>query len=262
MDSSNSLRKRMPAPGLPNGWMREESVRQNGLSRGKSDVYYISPIGKKIRSKPELIRYLGSSVDLTFFDYRSGKILSDKSKALKRPRSALEKNGKVDLDTSIPNRQTATIFKQPVTKKTNHKANKVKSDPARSTGRPPQQLFREKRLSAIKPVDIAEKVIETIDLPSTIQAVGASTTSEEIIHRIASQLHEPGSTPITGQPSTALNKDPCIWLDTKQPICKSFIVTEDDIKRQESRVRAARERLERALKQDTDIQRQELMLLA
>ena len=36
-----SGRKRSPAIGLPNGWMREEIVRQSGLSRGKSDIYYI-----------------------------------------------------------------------------------------------------------------------------------------------------------------------------------------------------------------------------
>ena len=35
-----SSRKRTPAIGLPNGWVREETVRQSGLSRGKSDVYY------------------------------------------------------------------------------------------------------------------------------------------------------------------------------------------------------------------------------
>lgn len=36
-----STRKRTPANGLPSGWMREESIRQSGLSRGKCDVYYL-----------------------------------------------------------------------------------------------------------------------------------------------------------------------------------------------------------------------------
>jgi len=40
MDSSSG-RKRTHVTTLPSGWMREETVRQNGLSRGKSDIYYI-----------------------------------------------------------------------------------------------------------------------------------------------------------------------------------------------------------------------------
>lgn len=35
-----------------------------------------SPTGKTIRSKVQLIRYLGGSVDLTDFDYQTGKILT------------------------------------------------------------------------------------------------------------------------------------------------------------------------------------------
>ena len=36
---------------------------------------------------------------------------------------------KPDLNTTLPMRQTASIFKQPVTKVTTHPSNKVKSDP-------------------------------------------------------------------------------------------------------------------------------------
>ena len=39
MDSSSS-RKRSAAIDLPNGWVREENERRNGISAGKSDVYY------------------------------------------------------------------------------------------------------------------------------------------------------------------------------------------------------------------------------
>ncbi|CAK8681839.1 methyl-CpG-binding domain protein 2-like [Clavelina lepadiformis] len=258
MESYNSSKKRTPAIGLPNGWMREETVRQNGLSRGKSDIYYLSPNGKKIRSKPELIRYLGNKYDLTCFDYRSGKMLTEKIRSRK---GRSHDPNKVNLDTSIPNRQTASIFKQPVTKKTNHKSNKVKSEQTKVGSKVPQQVFKEKRLSGIKPMDVADTVIESIDLPQAIQGIGPSMTSEELLQQIASQLHS-ASTPITGQTSSNVVKDPCVWLNTQQPICKSFVVTENDIRKQESRVLAARERLEQALKQDADMQRQELMLLA
>lgn len=37
-----------------------------------------SPSGKKFRSKPQLARYLGSSMDLSTFDFRTGKMLMNK----------------------------------------------------------------------------------------------------------------------------------------------------------------------------------------
>lgn len=46
--------------------------------------------------------------------------------------------GKPDLNTTLPIRQTASIFKQPVTKFTNHPSNKVKSDPQRMNEQPRQ----------------------------------------------------------------------------------------------------------------------------
>jgi hypothetical protein len=42
------------------------------------------------------------------------------------------------LNTTLPIRQTASIFKQPVTKVTNHPSNKVKSDPQRMNEQPRQ----------------------------------------------------------------------------------------------------------------------------
>lgn len=46
--------------------------------------------------------------------------------------------GKPDLNTSLPVRQTASIFKQPVTKVTNHPSNKVKTDPQKAVDQPKQ----------------------------------------------------------------------------------------------------------------------------
>lgn len=46
--------------------------------------------------------------------------------------------GKPDLNTALPVRQTASIFKQPVTKITNHPSNKVKSDPQKAVEQPRQ----------------------------------------------------------------------------------------------------------------------------
>ncbi|XP_064815675.1 methyl-CpG-binding domain protein 2-like isoform X1 [Oncorhynchus masou masou] len=71
-------KKRMDCPSLPPGWKKEEVIRKSGLSAGKSDVYYYSPKGKKFRSKPQLSRYLGNTVDLGCFDFRTGKMMPGK----------------------------------------------------------------------------------------------------------------------------------------------------------------------------------------
>lgn len=38
----------------------------------------VSPSGKKFRSKPQLARYLGNQMDLSSFDFRTGKMLMSK----------------------------------------------------------------------------------------------------------------------------------------------------------------------------------------
>uniref|UniRef100_A0A8B9GXX7 MBD domain-containing protein n=1 Tax=Astyanax mexicanus TaxID=7994 RepID=A0A8B9GXX7_ASTMX len=130
-------RNRWECSALPNGWKMEEVTRKSGISAGKSDVYYFSPSGKKFRSKPQLVRYLGNSMDLSSFDFRTGKMIMSKLNKNKQ-RLRYEQSGKPDLNTSLPVRQTASIFKQPVTKVTNHPSNKVKSDPQKAVELPKQ----------------------------------------------------------------------------------------------------------------------------
>jgi len=105
-------------------------------------------------------------MDLSSFDFRTGKMLMSK---LNRNRQRLHYDpaqskvktdwimscvlcivlfvmfvsgclfqGKPDLNTSLPVRQTASIFKQPVTKVTNHPSNKVKMDPQKAVDQPRQ----------------------------------------------------------------------------------------------------------------------------
>ncbi|XP_060718629.1 methyl-CpG-binding domain protein 2 [Tachysurus vachellii] len=245
-------RKRIDCPALPPGWKKEEVIRKSGLSAGKSDVYYYSPSGKKFRSKPQLSRYLGNTVDLGCFDFRTGKMMPSKiQKNKQRLRSehlSLSK-GKPDLNTALPIRQTASIFKQPVTKVVNHPNNKVKTDLQRATEQP-RQLFWERRLKGLRSSDVTEEVLRSMELPKGLQSVGPDSSDETLLSAIASALHMT-SGPITGQTSTAAEKNPAIWLNTSQPLCKSFIVTDDDIREQELKVYQARRSLEEALMADS-----------
>ncbi|XP_067114293.1 LOW QUALITY PROTEIN: methyl-CpG-binding domain protein 2 [Osmerus mordax] len=244
-------RKRTDCPALPTGWKKEEVIRKSGLSAGKSDVYYYSPSGKKFRSKPQLSRYLGNAVDLGCFDFRTGKMMPSKlqknKQRLRNENLGLSK-GKPDLNTALPIRQTASIFKQPVTKVVNHPSNKVKTDLQRATEQP-RQLFWEKRLKGLQSSDVTEEVLRTMDLPKGLQSLGPDTTDRTLLSAIASALHM-SSAPITGQSSTAAEKNPAIWLNTSQPLCKAFLVTDEDIREQELKVFHARRSLEDALMAD------------
>ncbi|KAM6985906.1 methyl-CpG-binding domain protein 2 [Aplochiton taeniatus] len=244
-------RKRMDCPALPPGWKKEEVIRKSGLSAGKSDVYYFSPSGKKFRSKPQLSRYLGNSVDLGCFDFRTGKNMPSKMQKnklrLRNDHLNLSK-GKLDLNTALPIRQTASIFKQPVTKVVNHPGNKVKTDLQRATEQP-RQLFWERRLKGLRSSDITEQVLRTMELPKGLQSMGPDAGEETLLSAIASALHM-SSAPITGQTSAAAEKNPAIWLNTSQPLCKAFTITDEHIREQELKVHQARRSLEEALMVD------------
>ncbi|XP_048873320.1 methyl-CpG-binding domain protein 1a isoform X4 [Brienomyrus brachyistius] len=66
-------------PVLGEGWKRKEVFRRSGFSVGKTDTYYKSPDGERVRSKIEMAKYLARSVDLTMFDYKSGVFLGDRA---------------------------------------------------------------------------------------------------------------------------------------------------------------------------------------
>ena len=149
---------------LPKGWIREEVPRKhdslqtcasNSLNSScgpRSDIYYISPMGKRVRSRPELMKYLGDTMDLTSFEYRSGKMMPSLNRKVQsstgHPRSSTTSIGgktsngrpqgssssghgggsnrdsnsydlarglRADASLVPPIRQTASIFKQPVT---------------------------------------------------------------------------------------------------------------------------------------------------
>ncbi|XP_034403564.1 methyl-CpG-binding domain protein 2 isoform X2 [Cyclopterus lumpus] len=263
-------KKRSDCPALPPGWKKEEVIRKSGLSAGKSDVYYYSPptlwkrdpkkektvsndpSGKKFRSKPQLSRYLGNKVDLGCFDFRTGKMMPGKlqksKQRLRHDPLSLAKGGKPDLNTALPIRQTASIFKQPVTKVTSHPGNKVKADLQRASEQP-RQLFWERRLKGLQSSDVTEEVLRTMDLPIGLQGVGPDSSGDTLLSAIASALHM-SSTPITGQTAAAAEKNPAIWLNTSQPLCRAFTVTDEQIREQELKVHQARRSLEDALMAD------------
>ncbi|XP_070989466.1 methyl-CpG-binding domain protein 3a [Oncorhynchus clarkii lewisi] len=145
---------------------------------------------------------------------------------------------KPDLNTTLPVRQTASIFKQPVTKVTNHPSNKVKTDPHKAVDQP-RQLFWERKLSGLSAFEIAEELVKTMDLPRGLQGVGPVCSDKTLLSAISSALHT-SPNPVTGQLNAAVEKNPGVWLNTAQPLCKAFMVTDDDVRKQEDLVHNVR----------------------
>ncbi|XP_022600266.1 methyl-CpG-binding domain protein 2-like isoform X3 [Seriola dumerili] len=111
------------------------------------------------------------------------------------------------------------------------------------------KLFWEKRLKGLRSSDVTEEVLRTMDLPKGLQSVGPDSSDDTLLSAIASALHM-SSSPITGQTSVAAEKNPAIWLNTSQPLCKAFTVTDEHIREQELKVYQARRSLEEALMAD------------
>ncbi|MEQ2169517.1 Methyl-CpG-binding domain protein 2, partial [Goodea atripinnis] len=195
---------------------------------------------KKFRSKPQLSRYLGNTVDLACFDFRTGKMMPGKlqknKQRFRHDAHSLAKGGKPDLNTALPIRQTASIFKQPVTKVTSHPGNKVKTDLQRAIEQPRQ--LPASGLSSDLPILLISA------------GVGPDSSDDVLLSAIASALHM-SSAPITGQTSVAAEKNPAIWLNTSQPLCKAFTVTDEQIREQELKVYQARRSLQEALTADS-----------
>jgi len=123
-------------------------------------------------------------------------------------------------------------------------------------------LFWEKKLSGLNAFDIAEELVKSMDLPKGLQGetgnafpllhfiqwvnvvvilgvtracslfspgVGPVCSDRSLLSAITSALHT-SPKPVTGQHTSAVEKNPGVWLNTTQPLCKAFMVTDDDIR--------------------------------
>ncbi|XP_017759123.1 PREDICTED: methyl-CpG-binding domain protein 2 isoform X2 [Eufriesea mexicana] len=165
----------------------------------------------------------------------------------RKSQNQLSSTGKVDVyyysrgvrnDASLvpPIRQTASIFKQPVTIYKTQEG-KVK-DIKHGNQEKPKQLFWEKRLEGLRACDPDGFEFDAMDLPKSLKPVGPYITEETLLQSVATALHV-SSQPVTGQTGskTALEKNP-----------GAVSIADEDIKRQEDRVALARKKLQDALR--------------
>jgi len=161
----------------------------------------------------------------------------------------------VDNTLVPPIRQTASIFKQPVTvvksaaaDETNTaKAPKSKDEGKSPVAEKPRQLFWEKRLSGIR-ASYPDEQYEPISLPNNLRPVGPGVEDDVVLASISTSLHL-SSGAISGQSNVKkmTEKDPSVYLTPDQPLVCSTKVSQSDVDRQEARVLETRKKLAEAL---------------
>ncbi|XP_014475897.1 PREDICTED: methyl-CpG-binding domain protein 3 isoform X2 [Dinoponera quadriceps] len=175
----------------------------------------------------------------------------------RKSQNQLASSGKVDVyfysrgrnDATLvpPIRQTASIFKQPVTIY-KMQDGKVK-DMKQSSQDKPKQLFWEKRLERLRACDPNGYEFDAMDLPKNLKPVGPNITEETLLQSVATALHV-STNAVTGQtgPKAALEKNPGVFLNPEQPLVQAVSIADEDLKRQEERVAIARKKLQDALR--------------
>lgn len=277
----------METPALPRGWRREEFSRPKGLSNGKYQVHYINELGQRFKNKCMLARFMGGEVDLTPFDWRTGKIdpyLKRKVERMIKVRDCPDVNRRLRNDHTIkpPLRQTVSNFKLPVTiyraqpkesppvvppinsvmtrqvqnqikQANNHEQQRaaLAAAEAKTNNFKPRQIFWEKRLQG-QHASINDENYEKFFLPRNIKSMlPEHITDDSVVRAIVTSLHDRNSTiTVTGQATTkqAINKNPAIYLDPFQPPTQLITVDDNDLKVQEDRVHHYRRELERIIK--------------
>ncbi|XP_065200388.1 methyl-CpG-binding domain protein 3 [Planococcus citri] len=159
-------------------------------------------------------------------------------------------NRTVRNDASLvpPIRQTASIFKQPVTVHKNQES-VVKYDLKYGPQEKPKQLFWEKRLEGLRAYDTDGFELRAMDLPLGLKAVGPHVSQETLLQSVATALHV-SNHPVTGQTGSRsnLDKNSGVFLNPDQPLIQAVSICEEDIKKQEDKVNSVRKKLQDAIK--------------
>ncbi|XP_004477242.2 methyl-CpG-binding domain protein 3-like 1 [Dasypus novemcinctus] len=153
---------------------------------------------------------------------------------------------KLGLSISIPLRMSSYIFKRPVTRITSHPGNEIRCHQWEENLEKPQQVCWQKRLQGLQAYSSAGEFLSTLHLTKTLQEIAPSCTGDSLPCTTAGGLHN-SSLHNPSQPSDLAELIPGDHYGISQLFCKQFLVTDDDIRKQERKVKTVRERLALAL---------------
>ncbi|XP_010603997.1 methyl-CpG-binding domain protein 3-like 1 isoform X2 [Fukomys damarensis] len=150
---------------------------------------------------------------------------------------------------SIPLRMSSYAIKRPVTRITSHPDNEVRYHPWEANLDKPQQVCLYKRLQGLQASSSTGELLSTLDLAKTLHTLVPSCTSASLSEALAGGVCS-SSLPVLGPPAQVAETIPGTGFGVPQLLCHQFLVTEEDVKKQERKVEAARERLALALLAD------------
>ncbi|XP_053439401.1 methyl-CpG-binding domain protein 3-like 1 [Nycticebus coucang] len=147
---------------------------------------------------------------------------------------------------SIPLRMSSYIFKRPVTRITSHPGNEVRYHQWEENLEKPQQVCWQKRLQGLQAHSSSGELLSALDLAKSLQKLAPGCTGASLPGALAAGLC---SSPMHtfAQSSDLAQITPRVSLGISQILCKQFLVTEEDIRKQERKVKTVRERLAIAL---------------
>ncbi|XP_004644970.2 methyl-CpG-binding domain protein 3-like 1 [Octodon degus] len=150
---------------------------------------------------------------------------------------------------SIPLRMSSYTFKRPVTRVTSHPNNEVRYHRWEANLEKPQQVCLHKRLQGLQASSSIGELLSTFGLARTLHTLAPCCAGASLLDTPAGGVRS-SSLPSHTSSSHRVEKVPGTGLGIPQLLCKQFLVTEEDIKKQERKVETARERLATALLAD------------
>ncbi|XP_004620188.1 methyl-CpG-binding domain protein 3-like 1 [Sorex araneus] len=157
---------------------------------------------------------------------------------------------KLALSISIPLRMSNYMFKRPVTRITSHPGNQVRYHHWEETLDKPQQVWWQERLQGLQACSSTGEPLSTVDLIKALQTFAPTYAGEFLPSVLAGDLDSsPMSTPAQSPDLADVVSES--GLEIPHHLCRPFLVTEEDIRKQERKVKMARERLAIAMIADS-----------
>nr|XP_008249081.1 methyl-CpG-binding domain protein 3-like 1 isoform X2 [Oryctolagus cuniculus]XP_008249082.1 methyl-CpG-binding domain protein 3-like 1 isoform X2 [Oryctolagus cuniculus]XP_051694245.1 methyl-CpG-binding domain protein 3-like 1 isoform X2 [Oryctolagus cuniculus] len=143
------------------------------------------------------------------------------------------------LGTSIPLRMSSYLFKRPVTRVSAHPGNEIRYHQREESLDKPQQVCWQKRVQGLQAYSSEGELLSTLDLTKALQKLASNCTGASL----------PGAPAVPAHAPCSLSSEviPRADLGLSQLLYRQFLVSEEDIRIQEKKVKAARERLAIAL---------------
>ncbi|XP_035140091.1 methyl-CpG-binding domain protein 3-like 1 isoform X2 [Callithrix jacchus] len=182
--------------------------------------------------------------------YKRKRNVMAKSSQRKQHDCVNQCKSKLDLSTSIPLRLSSYTFKRPVTRITSHPGNEVRYHQWEESLEKPQQVCWQKRLQGLQAYSSAGELLSTLDLANTLQKLAPLCKGASLLGKLAGGLEHSCPMPPLACSSGAAETIPGEGVGVSQLLCEQFVVTEEDIRKQEGKVKTVRERLVIALNAD------------